>query len=186
MKKIAGTGTRSIQKLSVPEKSRVLEIITEQLNLFGELDAANGGDGKIIVISGMAEGFDSALAMAAISVGMELHCYIPNRGYGNYYWGQKSQTGQNRLAQFNAIVAQAAHVEYTNEKLGVNSLYHNGVHMNFLRNQHMVDDADILFAWATSEKEADGGTRDCICRWLTKREAAGPEHFPIVYLKKGL
>lgn len=165
---IAGTGTRQIQLMTAEEKNKVIDVILDQLQVWQLHNEAFGDGEGITVISGMAEGFDSALAAAAIRGGYRLWCFVPNRGYGNYYWGRKSLTRTNRERQFNKILAQAEHVEYTNEVLGVNGLYHNGLHMNFHRNQHMVDRADVLFGWVNSNGTADGGTADCVRRWNAK------------------
>lgn len=171
---IAGTGTRKIQRLDAEQKTNVLSTIITKLREFP----------NYTVISGMAEGFDAALATAALICGNPLHCYVPNRGYGQYYWGNNSLTERNRIDEFNHILSQAQEVLYTNEEMGVNSLYHQGIHMNFWRNQQMVDKADVLFAWASGPDEADGGTKDCITRWIAKQEAHLDEALPIYYLKE--
>ena len=184
---IAGTGTRQIQLMAASDKQKVIDTIIEQLDIWAELYGQAGGEGRVTVISGMAEGFDAAMAAAAIKASVPLWCYVPNRGYGNYYWGSHSLTGQNRLAKFNEILEYAEKVEYTNERLGVpaGKLYHGGVHLNFLRNQAMVDDATHLFGWVDGDKEPDGGTADCVRRWNIKREEQGANYFPpVVPIKK--
>lgn len=173
---IAGTGTRKIQNMDVAEKTKVLDILIGQIDQWD----TDLGMGQHTIISGMAEGFDSALAIAALKHGNPLHLYIPNRGYGEYYWGKNSLSGRNRKAEFDAIVAQSERVEYTDERIGVSGLYHNGIHLNFWRNQAMVDDADVLFGWVTGPNEADGGTADCVRRWNIKREDNSALYFPPV------
>ncbi len=159
---IAGTGTRAIQTESVERKNEIIDLICGKLKDW--MDARPDG---VSVISGMAEGFDSALAQAAILMELPLICCIPNPGYGDYYWGKKSKTGKDRSRAFNIIKSAAIEIEYTNIYYSVgNSLYKDGVHMNFWRNQRMVDRCDVLFAWATGPTDADGGTSDCIKRAL--------------------
>lgn len=147
---IAGTGTRQIQLLPNDEKDEVVAAIRAYLESFL--------DEEPIVISGMAEGFDSALAHTAVMMEIPFIACVPNRGYGRYYWGQKSLTRRNREDAFNALLSKAIQVEYTNEVLGVSDLYYNGIHMNFHRNHRMVDLADEVVAWGIQSR----GTSECV------------------------
>lgn len=118
----------------------------------------------VTLVSGFCEGFDEMIILVAQRLSLPYVGCIPNRGYGAYYWGKNSVTGKNRLPEFNRYVQGAVEVEYTNEWYNTTSLYRNGLHMNFWRNQRMVDRADALLAWARDKKTADGGTKDCIQR----------------------
>lgn len=111
-----------------------------------------------LVISGMAEGWDTLVASAAIELGIPFDAYVPNRGYGKYYWGRKSLMGVNRLHDFENILRKARQVVYSNETHNTTSLYLNGVHMNFIRNHDMVDVGDMGIAWAPQSR----GTAECI------------------------
>jgi hypothetical protein len=174
---IAGTGTRDAQCYPLDEKMRLAIILRDRLLHWSKID-------EVTVISGMAEGFDAALAHVALRLDIPLHCYVPGRGYGKHYWGENSKIiGKDRLYAFDHLLRKADHVEYTDEALSAKgSLYINGVHMNFLRNQRMVDKADVLFAWAENSVEASRGTQDCIKRALLK--AGNGSKIEIEYLKR--
>ena len=58
-----------------------------------------------MLITGMAEGFDEALAIAAMATNTPLKAMVPFKGYCNHYWGVKSVTGRNRLAECKEILA---------------------------------------------------------------------------------
>lgn len=104
------------------------------------------------VISGGAEGFDHCLAMAALRLGIPFHLYIPEPGYGDYYWRRNSVTGQDRLAVFYKMVEQAE------------ALFYSCSHplpkgkQNFIRNQHLVEAADKFLVYDSSSS----GTRHCV------------------------
>lgn len=94
-----------------------------------------------LLITGMAEGFDEALAIAAIATDTPLRAMIPNAGYGQHYWGKKSVTGRNRMTEFEYIIAYAQStggVEYV-----CDGLYGpDGRHANFHRNEAMAKACD--------------------------------------------
>ena len=145
---VFGTGTRQIITAPYDEKNACYQTARAWL-------AAHKPD---LVISGMAEGWDTLVASAAIELGIPFDAYVPNRGYGDYYWGRKSLTGVNRLHDFEAILRQARRVVYSNETHNTRDLYIDGVHMNFIRNHDMVLVSDMGIAWAPSSK----GTSECI------------------------
>ena len=98
-----------------------------------------------VVISGMALGWDTALAQAALACGVPLWAYIPFKGQ-ELRWPRQAQM------RYEAIMAKAAKVvvcspgEYSVEKMQ-------------LRNIHMVDRAtDILALW----NGTPGGTANCL------------------------
>lgn len=97
------------------------------------------------VISGMALGWDTALAVAATELGIPFDAYVP-------FEGQESRWPAAARHRYHEILACAARVVvvcpggYSREKLQ-------------RRNERMVDDADHLLAlWSG----APGGTRDCL------------------------
>jgi hypothetical protein len=104
---VAGTGSRELQTAPIELKRRAVEIVDAHLD---RLLAAHGEN--LIIMSGMAEGFDKLLALRALAKNIRLWCAIPNRNYGQYYWGHHSLTGQNRLDEFNSIVERAHMVTY--------------------------------------------------------------------------
>ena len=153
MKIIFGTGTRSLQTAGGEEKARALGLVKGYLQSL--IDAGE----DLVVISGMAEGFDTCIARAAIDLDLYWRAYVPNKGYGRYYWGGHSLTGQNRLPQFEEYLAQADEIVYTDEALGVpGSLYKDRLHMNFHRNHMMVDESDEGLAWDVTSR----GTAECV------------------------
>lgn len=111
-----------------------------------------------LVISGMAEGWDTLVASAAIDLGIPFDAYVPNHGYGEYYWGRKSLMGVNRLHDFENILRKARQVVYSSQTHNTTGLYLDGVHMNFIRNHDMVDAGDMGITWAPGSR----GTAECI------------------------
>ena len=92
----AGSGSRSL-KLDPEMFTRVFNRLVEMIRQTK----------PSLIISGMAEGFDEALALAAMATQTPLKAMIPFRGYCNHYWGKKSLTGKNRLNECKQIVAYA-------------------------------------------------------------------------------
>ncbi len=126
------------------------------------------------VISGMALGWDTALATAAVQLGIPFDAYIP-------FEGQESRWPTPARRRYQELLARAARIVvvcpggYSREKLQ-------------RRNERMVDDADHLLAlWSG----APGGTRDCLVyaelrgrthenlwrHWV--RHAAAPSYPPV-------
>lgn len=151
---VAGTGPRSLQTASVDGKKAAYSIVAAELI---RLRVKYGED--LVIMSGMAEGFDNLLATVALDLEIPLHCAIPNKGYGSYYWGQKSATGQDRLVKFNEMVKAAKYVTYVDKVTpGMQGLYRDGKHVNFIRNEFMVFTANAFLIWDASSP----GTRNCI------------------------
>ena len=92
----AGSGSRSL-KLDPEMFTRVFNRLIEMIRQTK----------PSLIISGMAEGFDEALALAAMATQTPLKAMIPFKGYCNHYWGKKSLTGKNRLNECKQIVAYA-------------------------------------------------------------------------------
>lgn len=159
---VAGTGFRSLRVADRPVQvaaQRCLNTRVDQLQ-------ADHGD-RLVLMSGLAEGWDELIAVTAIARSIRLWAAIPNRGYGRWYWGQKSATKTNRLARFDEIVAQAWQVTYVMEDVHHTSGLHlNGRHANFLRNDWMVRGKysftganDFLVLGPVKPKT---GTADCV------------------------
>lgn len=140
---IAGTGSRSY---AGQLDKKLDQYIRFQLGVHGS---------ELRLMSGMAEGWDEAIARIAIANNIAFITVIPNKGYGQYYWGSHSTTGRNRMAEFNDYLAKAAEVVYVST-----TLYVNGQHSNFVRNQYMVDHADEFVVFNPTSP----GTRDCVAR----------------------
>ena len=92
---------------------------------------------ELHLISGMAEGWDEAIAKVGMRNGIPYTAMIPNKGYDDYYWRRNSLLGVNRINTFNELYYKAHEVVYV-----CDSLYVNGVHSNFVRNEHMVNMCD--------------------------------------------
>lgn len=151
---VAGTGPRSLQTASVDDKKAAYSIVAKELI---RLRASYGED--LLIMSGMAEGFDNLLATVALDLEIPLYCAIPSKSYGSYYWGQKSATGQNRLARFNEMVKAAKYVTYVDKVTpGMQGFYRDGKHVNFIRNEYMVFSANAFLIWQSDSP----GTRNCI------------------------
>ena len=151
---VAGTGPRSLQTASIDDKKTAYSIVAAEL-----IRLRVKYDEDLVIMSGMAEGFDNLLATVALDLEIPLHCAIPNKGYGSYYWGQKSATGQDRLSKFNEMVEAAKYVTYVDKVTpGMQGLYRDGKHVNFIRNEFMVFTANAFLIWDASSP----GTRNCI------------------------
>lgn len=127
---VAGTGPRAAQLWDNQKKQRLLNEIQDTLS---QLDPVH-------VITGGAEGFDAALAKAAHNLSIPYTLALPTEGYLEYYWGQASQTGRNRLDAAKRMVDRA------NEVVIVSPTRYNkeGIHANFLRNLWMMERADLM------------------------------------------
>lgn len=145
--KIMGTGSRSM----VTHKDRVAiynNLQDEILRLLAKYPALH-------LVSGMAEGWDEAIAKVAFRNNIPYSVYLPNNGYGKYYWGEHSFLGVDRMHTFNELVLGA-----TERIVVCKSLYVDGVHANFVRNQAMVDACDGALVFDVSSS----GTRDAVTR----------------------
>lgn len=144
---IAGTGSREL----VQDEKKFDQVLLYLIDLLGKAKAKHGEN--LLVISGLAEGFDEALARAAMACNIQLLAAIPNRGYSKYYWKDHSMTDTNRFADFQELAQYAdstGGVVYTcgcvkNQpaKCG----HWDGRIYNFTRNEWMVDRADIVWVY---------------------------------------
>ena len=108
---------------------------------------------ELIVMSGMAEGFDHLLAVTALKLNIPLWCAVPNRGYGQHYWRKNSLTCRDQYAEFCRLIDAAYRVTYV-----CSDLYVNGQHSNFVRNSWMVEQAHEFVVWDPSSR----GTAHCV------------------------
>src|SRR5690606_5647792 len=113
---------------------------------FAELSNIHGD--ALVVMSGMAEGFDKCLAIAALNMGIRLWCAIPNKGYSDYYWKRHSLTGEDQSGTFFDIIRKAWRITYVMEEVhNVSAITLNGKHSNFWRNDFMVEKADEFLVY---------------------------------------
>lgn len=146
---IAGTGSRSLRK-DEELFNKVYEEVRGRIGLEFK---------KPTLMSGMAEGFDEIIAKVAMDTGCPLICAIPNDGYLRYYWEQNSVTGKDRYDEACEICEYAfstydrgGYIEYV-----CDSVYVNGVHANFIRNEWMVNKADLMLVYNPTSR----GTKHC-------------------------
>lgn len=132
---LCGAGSRSALDSYEPEEftSRLYDTITSV-----ECDSLS-------IMSGMAPGFDHALAQVAYDHNIELHLAIPNRGFIKYYWNNSNPVG---MASAEELIDYATNVVYVMEDIyGTNSLYHKGKHANLWRNDYMISNSDIFLIY---------------------------------------
>jgi hypothetical protein len=159
---LAGTGSRRLQTAPLAVKRAAYDATTDRV-----ARAAKTFEDRLVIMSGMAEGYDACLAKVALAAGIRLWCAVPNRGYGAWYWGRNSLTGRNRLAEFEAILAAAWRVTYVMEDVHrTSALRLNGEHANNLRNLWMVSGgrdgfpgANEFVAW---DARPGSGTAHCV------------------------
>jgi len=149
---IVGTGSRSL----VEDEEKFNKVLAHLTELLGKAKAKHGEN--LLVISGMAEGFDEALAKAAMANSVQLLAAIPNRGYSKYYWKDHSMTGFDRYSSFQELA------RYANETGGVvytcgcikdqptKCGHWDGRIYNFKRNEWMLERADIVWVYNPTSK----------------------------------
>lgn len=157
---IAGTGSRELVK----DKEQWTKVFTYLVHLLNGAKEKHGDN--LLVVSGMAEGFDEALAKAAFVTNTALLAAIPNKGYSKYYWQNNSATGNDRMEEFQELA------KYADKTGGVhyvcNGIYGaDGRHSNFHRNEWMVDQANIVWVYNPTTR----GTAQCYayCKRVNKR-----------------
>ncbi|MEB3281560.1 MAG: hypothetical protein VKK42_21825 [Lyngbya sp.] len=143
---VAGTGSRSLVK-DYTGMAAMVEILARKI-------IAEGVD---YIISGMAEGFDEALAKAAILTKTDWCAAIPNPGYGEYYWGRTSQTGRNRIKEFEELVNQSTDTQYI-----CDGIYSKGRHSNFIRNEWMMDAANKVWVFNPASRGTAHAYKYCL------------------------
>ena len=151
---LAGTGSRSLRTADRDVQVAAMDLCMERV---AQRVVEHGS--RLIVMSGMAEGFDECLARAALRLRVRLWCAIPSRTYLGYYWGRKSLLERDRLAEAEEIVGQAWKVTYVAEQiLNTTALTVDGLHINFHRNLFMTEQADDFVVWDPTSK----GTAHCV------------------------
>lgn len=156
---IAGTGSRNL-RLDNNKFNLVKAKLTELLSAAKEKHGDN-----LLVLSGMAEGFDEALAEAAMAANVKLQAAIPNRSFGQYYWRDNSQTKANRYAKFVELCQYAKKtggIVYVcgcnQEATGCNHIKtSDGQYMTMYRNLWMVDRATRVWVY----NPVTSGTKHC-------------------------
>ena len=134
---IAGTGHRP-NKLGGYDVHTQTRLIALAMSGLRELNPK-------IVISGMALGWDQALARAALELKIPFHAYVPFIGQENM-WPRESQQAYTDLMRKASDLVICSPGGYSAPKMQI-------------RNQRMVDDCtDILALWDGSS----GGTANCI------------------------
>lgn len=109
------------------------------------------------VITGMAQGWDMALAQAAVNLGIPFHAYLP-------FIGQELVWPQTTRLYYHALLRHAQHTVVCSEGGFTRRAMQ-------LRNERMVDDCDLVLAlWNGTV----GGTANCLAYATLK-------HKPIIH-----
>lgn len=98
------------------------------------------------VITGMAMGWDMAIAQACVDLQIPFTAAIPFRG-------QESRWSKGIVAQYNRLLQESDHIHVVSEG-GYNP------YKMILRNHWMVDNSDKLLSLYNGDKE--GGTAECV------------------------
>ena len=162
---IAGTGSLQL----INESAEYIDKIKSYLiALLGEAKSMHGAN-KVAVISGMAEGFDEFIALAAVEADVPFIAAVPNKGYVQHYWSAPKQgkprsgsrTGMNRMPQVTSLLNKAVEVVYVCASLVSNMPKYGGRFgsANLERNEWMVDRASLVWAYNPNK---DIGTQHCV------------------------
>lgn len=148
---VAGTGSRSLR---VADRAVQVDAYNRCRAAVAALRAEHGD--RLVIMSGMAEGWDELLARVALAERVRLWAAVPNRGYGTHYWGRNSLTGRDRSGEFGAILAAAWKATHVMEEIHhAKGLYLNGVHSNMVRNDWMVSVAHRFLVWEPTSRGTD-------------------------------
>lgn len=148
--KVMGTGTRRL--IINPGAAGVYAIAEGFI-----LEMWEYLEGDMHLITGMAEGWDELIAKVGLNNKIPYHAYVPNKGYGKYYWGKRSLLRRNRLPTYEKLLDGAARVIY----VAGNDLYVNGEHANFVRNRRMIADSDMALVYR-EKGHYSRGTEHCL------------------------
>jgi hypothetical protein len=148
--KVMGTGSRSM--ILEPNAKEIYALLEYYLLLKAEAHP------DLVLISGMAEGWDEAIAKVGLNNNIPYHVYLPNSGYGEYYWGRNSLLKRNRMTMFNKLLNGADDVTLVCHDLYGYDETGRRVHSNFLRNTAMVEAADYAVVYSPSSP----GTKDAV------------------------
>ena len=133
------------------------------------IKALKGDDLDLVLMSGMAEGYDEFVARMAVANGTFWEAVVPNGGYGSYYWGRNSLSGKNRMSEFTELMGKAENIHFvcrgiyaTQTEKEFLGLAHKGqLHANFARNQYMANQADAFLVYHVAGSH---GTEDMLKR----------------------
>jgi hypothetical protein len=148
---VMGTGSRSL--VTNPKRLEVFKGL--ETHVLGIREEHPG----LILISGMGEGWDEAVAVVAINNKIPWIAYVPHPTYGEYYWGKTSQTGENRYERFQRLCSKADDIIIVSKTLYVpDGVTKKGRHANYVRNDWMVAASDRAVVYDTGSS----GTRDAV------------------------
>lgn len=149
---LMGTGSRSM--VNHPHAKEIYSSLRDFILHLREVKP------NLVLISGMAEGWDEAIAKVGMRENIPYVAAVPNEGYADYYWRRKSQTGHNRIAVYNELIAHATEVIIV-----CPTLFVDGVHSNFIRNSWMVDHANEAVVYMAHSS----GTRDAVAKLSARK-----------------
>jgi uncharacterized phage-like protein YoqJ len=135
---VAGTGHRP-NKLGGYNNESFIKLINIAENALKQIEVTE-------VISGMALGWDMALAQAAINLNIPFIAAIPFKGYENM-WQDKSKKYFYLLLSKAKEVKYICDGDYSPDKMQI-------------RNKWMVDNSDLILSMYNGDKS--GGTYNCI------------------------
>lgn len=135
---VAGTGHRP-DKLGGYNNESFLKLVNIAENALKQMSVTE-------VISGMALGWDMALAQAAINLNIPFIAAVPFKGY-EIMWQEKSKKYYYNLLSKAKSIEYICEGDYSPEKMQV-------------RNVWMVDNADLILSMYNGDKS--GGTYNCI------------------------
>lgn len=166
--KVMGTGSRSM----VHAADR--QFVYDNLRLMVVKIRERHPD--LVLISGMAEGWDEAIAKVGQKLSIPYIVVIPTDDYGDYYWRRNSQLKRDRFGMYDLLVRGASekircediYGPYKMTKWGPMYVMSNGdeVHANKARNQVMVNMCDMALVY----KPNSTGTRDAVARLVTAQK----------------
>ncbi len=178
--KIMGTGSRS----AITSKSPTPKEIYRELEDYVCSIAARA---NIVLISGMAEGWDEMIAAVGYRNDLPYICVLPTKDYTNYYWA-RSLTGEDRRSVAKMYMDAALDVVFLEDTYGAPYYLRRGpgvnipgpnyniegtwIHANMLRNQLMVDICDGALVF----EAGSAGTKDAVAR--LKKAKKPYETFP--------
>lgn len=162
---ISGGGPRNLATLPDEARALLLEELAHWLLIIRAYHPT------AVVLSGGAEGFDAALAVAASSIGMVYDLELPNTSYGPYWWGSRSKTSRNRLGAFRALERGARNITYTCGS----KITEGGVPAPILRNAAMARKGHCFLYWHASR----GGTKNMIEKIKTEQRLRGKPNYEV-------
>jgi hypothetical protein len=139
---ICGTGSRDLAVAKPEVRRSVYDWVVSWLDELAALD-------KVLVLSGMAEGFDECVAVAASRMGLRWEAAIPHRNYASHYWGRVSVTGRDRSGAFAGLAGGAARRHIISPSVYIYTSDGRRVHSNFARNTWMLERSDVVLAYPT-------------------------------------